>query len=207
MPARDELRERARRRTEQGQVNDNYHGVFVRTYRERLCYHRCGHYGSALYRKNESRRRQDQNSQPASSNGLLWRVRFVHAPIHHIHILRSRLLFLHPLRARIVDRSIRCTYTGDTIQFAEFIERNIRLYHIRNFHPLRPQSAASWIRRSLAESLRSSSAYSVNLLIGGFDTADESPHLYWVDYLGTMASVPFAAHGYGSYFALGLLDR
>jgi 20S proteasome subunit beta 4 len=59
----------------------------------------------------------------------------------------------------------------------------------------------------LAESLRSRSPYSVNLLIGGYDTADESPHLYWVDYLGTMASVPFAAHGYGSYFALGLLDR
>jgi 20S proteasome subunit beta 4 len=96
---------------------------------------------------------------------------------------------------------------GDTIQFAEYIERNIRLYHIRNLYPLRPQSAASWIRRSLAESLRSRSPYTVNLLIGGFDTADERPHLYWVDYLGTMASVPFAAHGYGSYFALSLLDR
>jgi 20S proteasome subunit beta 4 len=98
-------------------------------------------------------------------------------------------------------------HAGDTIQFAEYIERNIRLYHIRNLYPLRPQSAASWIRRSLAESLRSRSPYTVNLLIGGFDTADKSPHLYWVDYLGTMASVPFAAHGYGSYFALGLLDR
>jgi 20S proteasome alpha/beta subunit len=96
---------------------------------------------------------------------------------------------------------------GDTVQFAEYIERNIRLYHIRNLYPLRPQSAASWIRRSLAESLRSRSPYTVNLLIGGFDTADKSPHLFWVDHLGTMASVPFAAHGYGSYFALGLLDR
>jgi 20S proteasome subunit beta 4 len=98
-------------------------------------------------------------------------------------------------------------HVGDTVQFAEFIERNIRLYHIRNLYPLRPQSAASWIRRSLAESLRSRSPYTVNLLVGGFDTAAESPHLYWIDYLGTMASVPFAAHGYGSFFALGLLDR
>jgi len=31
--------------------------------------------------------------------------------------------------------------------------------------------------------------------------------LYWIDYLGTLAEVPFAAHGYGSYFALSLLDR
>ncbi len=96
---------------------------------------------------------------------------------------------------------------GDTIQFAEFVERNIRLYHIRNLYPLRPQSAVSWIRRSLADSLRSRSPYTVNLLVGGYDTAEKSPHLYWIDYLGTMASVPFAAHGYGSYFALGLLDR
>ncbi|KAH9171878.1 20S proteasome subunit, partial [Lactarius sanguifluus] len=97
--------------------------------------------------------------------------------------------------------------SGDTIQFAEFVERNIRLYQIRNLYPLRPQSAASWIRRSLANSLRSRSPYTVNLLVGGYDSAEESPHLYWIDYLGTMASVPFAAHGYGSYFALSLLDR
>ncbi|EMD37159.1 20S proteasome subunit [Gelatoporia subvermispora B] len=96
---------------------------------------------------------------------------------------------------------------GDTVQFAEFIERNIRLYHIRNPHPLRPQSAASWIRRSLADSIRSRRPYAVNLLVGGYDPAEHAPHLYWMDYLGTMAEVPFAAHGYGAYFALSLLDR
>ena len=96
---------------------------------------------------------------------------------------------------------------GDTVQFAEYIERNIRLYQIRNTYALRPQSAASWIRRSLADSLRSRRPYAVNLLVGGYDTASDTPHLYWVDYLGTMTSVPFAAHGYGAYFALSLLDR
>jgi 20S proteasome subunit beta 4 len=112
---------------------------------------------------------------------------------------------IHPTPNILVSHSDSCV--GDTIQFAEYIERNIRLYHIRNLYPLRPQSAASWIRRSVAESLRSRSPYTVNLLIGGYDTADNLPQLYWVDYLGTMASVPFAAHGYGSYFALSLLDR
>ncbi|KAI0075832.1 N-terminal nucleophile aminohydrolase [Panus rudis PR-1116 ss-1] len=96
---------------------------------------------------------------------------------------------------------------GDTVQFAEYVERNIRLYQIRNTYPLRPPSAASWIRRSLADSLRSRKPYSVNLLLGGYDTSTHTPHLYWLDYLGTLASVPFAAHGYGSYFALSLLDR
>ena len=57
----------------------------------------------------------------------------------------------------------------------------------------------------------------MNLLLGGYEepeaTGEQSaavtgtPHLYWIDYLGTIATVPFAAHGYGSYFALSLLDR
>ena len=67
---------------------------------------------------------------------------------------------------------------GDTIQFAEYVERNIRLYQIRNLCPLRPSAAASWIRRALAESLRSRKPYSVNLLLGGYDTASHDPHLY-----------------------------
>ncbi|KAI0752895.1 N-terminal nucleophile aminohydrolase [Daedaleopsis nitida] len=96
---------------------------------------------------------------------------------------------------------------GDTVQFAEYIERNIRLYQIRNTFPLRPSPAASWIRRTLADSLRSRRPYAVNLLVGGYDTSTHTPHLYWVDYLGTMSEVPFAAHGYGAYFALSLLDR
>ena len=96
---------------------------------------------------------------------------------------------------------------GDTVQFAEYIERNIRLYQIRNLYPLRPSAAGSWIRRALATSLRSRKPYSVNLLLGGYDIASHDPHLYWIDYLGTMSEVPFAAHGYGSYFALSLLDR
>lgn len=96
---------------------------------------------------------------------------------------------------------------GDTLQFAEYVERNIRLYQIRNLYALSPSAAASWIRRSLAESLRSRNSYAVNLLVGGFDTTTQEPHLYWIDYLGTMTEIPFGAHGYGSYFALSLLDR
>jgi 20S proteasome alpha/beta subunit len=47
----------------------------------------------------------------------------------------------------------------------------------------------------------------VNVLLGGYDEATSTPHLYWIDYLGTMAEVPYAAHGYGAYFALSTLDR
>lgn len=106
---------------------------------------------------------------------------------------------------------------GDTVQFAEYIERNIRLHQIRYHHELRPAAAASWIRRALADSLRSRSPYAVNLLLAGFDTSTAAvleqeetggvPKLYWCDYLGTLVELPFAAHGYANYFVLGLLDR
>ncbi|QRW13100.1 amino-terminal nucleophile aminohydrolase [Ceratobasidium sp. AG-Ba] len=106
---------------------------------------------------------------------------------------------------------------GDTVQFAEYVERNLRLYQMRFVHPLRPPSAAAWIRRSLADSLRSRNPYAVNLLLAGIDLAETPAHapdgpkgkpsLYWVDYLGTLGEVPFAAHGYASYFVLSLFDR
>ncbi|OBZ66469.1 putative proteasome subunit beta type-4 [Grifola frondosa] len=113
-------------------------------------------------------------------------------------------------KIKVISPHLLMAYSGepgDTVQFAEYVERNLRLYQIRNTHPLRPSSAASWIRGALASSLRSRKPYSVNLLVGGYDTSTYTPHLYWIDYLGTMTSVPFAAHGYGSYFALSLLDR
>ncbi|PAV20611.1 20S proteasome subunit [Pyrrhoderma noxium] len=89
---------------------------------------------------------------------------------------------------------------GDTVHFAE------------------PAAAASWIRRAIADSIRSRSPYAVNVLVGGFDTSAAAvaesgadvggiPKLYWIDNYGTLAEVPFAAHGYGAYFALSLLDR
>jgi 20S proteasome subunit beta 4 len=87
---------------------------------------------------------------------------------------------------------------------------------IRNNTPLSPASASSWIRRTLAESIRSRSPYAVNLLLGGLDTSpaavsannDVPPaHLYWFDYLGTKATVPYAAHGLGQYVCLSTMDK
>lgn len=59
----------------------------------------------------------------------------------------------------------------------------------------------------MAQSLRSRKPHQVNLLLGGYDLPSSTPSLYWIDYLGTMATVPFAAHGYGSFFCLSTLDR
>ncbi|GAA5832417.1 hypothetical protein JCM3766R1_003065 [Sporobolomyces carnicolor] len=113
-------------------------------------------------------------------------------------------------KQKVVGKHLCMAYSGepgDTVQFAEYVERNLRLYQIRNHVPLRPPSAASWVRTQLAQSLRSRKPYSVNLLLGGFDPTSSTPSLFWIDYLGTLGEVPYAAHGYGAYFALSTMDR
>ncbi|CAG8789786.1 7955_t:CDS:2, partial [Cetraspora pellucida] len=97
--------------------------------------------------------------------------------------------------------------SGDTVTFAEYIQRNVRLYGIRNGIELTPKAAATFTRKELATSLRSRHPYTVFLLIAGYDITTSKPHLYWIDYLGSSAEVPFAAHGYGSYYCMSILDR
>lgn len=48
--------------------------------------------------------------------------------------------------------------------------------------------------------------YHVNLLLAGYDDAD-GPGLYYMDYLASLAKAPFAAHGYGAFLTLSILDR
>ncbi|KAJ6108400.1 proteasome subunit beta type-4 [Penicillium sp. IBT 18751x] len=96
---------------------------------------------------------------------------------------------------------------GDTVQFAEFIQANIKLYSMRNDTELSPAAVSNFVRGELARSLRSRSPYTVNLLLGGLDPVTEEPSLYWVDYLASLAPVPYAAHGYAQYYCLSLLDK
>ncbi|CAG9835180.1 unnamed protein product [Diabrotica balteata] len=96
--------------------------------------------------------------------------------------------------------------SGDTTQFAEYIAKNIQLYKMRNTYELSPQEAAAFTRRNLADALRSRSAYHVNLLLAGYDDK-EGPQLYYMDYLASIASVDYAAHGYGGFFSLSIMDR
>lgn len=103
---------------------------------------------------------------------------------------------------------------GDTVNFAEYIQRNIQLYGIKNDKELGVSAAANWTRRSLADSLRSRHPYQVNVLVGGIEkdhlsqnpATSVSPKLYWIDYMAAMVELPFAVHGYASYFCTSLLD-
>uniref|UniRef100_A0A8C8HL79 Proteasome subunit beta n=1 Tax=Oncorhynchus tshawytscha TaxID=74940 RepID=A0A8C8HL79_ONCTS len=95
---------------------------------------------------------------------------------------------------------------GDTVQFAEYIQKNIQLYKMRNGYELSPKAAANFTRKNLADYLRSRTPYHVNLLLAGFDETD-GPGLYYMDHLSALAKAPFAAHGYGAYLTLSILDR
>jgi len=94
---------------------------------------------------------------------------------------------------------------GDTAQFMEFIEKNIVLYKMRNGIKLGTAAAANFTRNELAHALRRG-PYQVDMLIAGYDE-DEGPSLYFMDYLSSMQKLNKAAHGYGAYFTLGLMDR
>lgn len=98
-----------------------------------------------------------------------------------------------------------CGEGGDADQFAEYIQKNIKLYKLRNSYDLSTTAAANFTRRQVADSLRSRSPYQVNSLIAGHD--DDGPQLFYLDYLGALMPVKFAAHGYGSFFGLSVFDR
>ena len=108
-----------------------------------------------------------------------------------------------------------CGEAGDTVNFAEFIQRNIQLYGVKNDKELGVCAAANWTRRNLADSLRSRHPYQVNVLVGGIERdhlnpnpqTSCSPKLFWIDYMAAMVELPFAVHGYASYFCTSLLDR
>lgn len=97
---------------------------------------------------------------------------------------------------------------GDKVQFAEYIQRNLQLYKMVNGFELSTHASANYTRRELATSLRSRKPYSVNMLIAGYDEEPEGgPSLFFMDYLSALVKLPFAMHGYGSYFGLSICDK
>lgn len=93
------------------------------------------------------------------------------------------------------------------VNFADYIQANAQLYSMRNGVDLSPAAVASFVRNELATSLRSRNPYNVNLLLGGVDPITGQPSLYWLDYLASLAQLPYACHGYAQYYCLSILDK
>lgn len=95
---------------------------------------------------------------------------------------------------------------GDTVQFAEYIAKNIALYKMRNSYELGPKAAAHFTRKTLAQYLRSRTPYNVNMFVAGYDET-EGAELHFIDYLGSARSVKYGNHGYGGLFCASIFDR
>jgi 20S proteasome subunit beta 4 len=60
-------------------------------------------------------------------------------------------------KSRTLNRNSLLLYSGesgDTVQFAEYIQKNIQLYSIRHASDLSPSAVAHFVRREMADSLR-----------------------------------------------------
>lgn len=105
---------------------------------------------------------------------------------------------------------------GPRVNFTEYIKCNLTLNRMRQHGRMSSCfSTANYIRNELASAIRSrSGAYQVNCLFAGYDTpassfddAQQGAVLYYMDYLGTLQGVPYAAHGYGASFVTSILDQ
>lgn len=96
--------------------------------------------------------------------------------------------------------------SGDTIQFTEYISKNIALYKMRNGYDVSPKAASHFTRKNLAEYLRSRTPYHVNMFVAGYDVND-GPELHYIDYLANAKSVNYAGQGYGGLFCASIFDR
>ena len=69
-----------------------------------------------------------------------------------------------------------------------------------------PHLSIYMLRFSLQICVFLQSPYQVNLLMAGFDD-EAGADLYYMDYLASLSKLPFAVHGYGSFFSLSIMDR
>lgn len=109
---------------------------------------------------------------------------------------------------QISDKLVMATIgeSGDTVQFTEYISKNILLYRMRNGYELTPKAAAHFTRKNLAEYLRTRNPYHVNLFVAGYDEK-EGTELHYIDYLANAKSVRYAGQGYGGMFTNSIFDR
>ncbi|CAO4361551.1 unnamed protein product [Caenorhabditis nigoni] len=97
---------------------------------------------------------------------------------------------------------------GDVAQFGDWTKRNLQLYSVRNGYEVSPASAHHFVRRSIAEGLRSQDHYTVDVLIGGYDDKEEKAFLGSVDYLANgLAQQPYLFRGFCGRFCYAIMDH
>lgn len=131
---------------------------------------------------------------PNTHSRNLYTIKYMVSDLDKIHKISDKLLM-----ATIGE-------AGDTVQFTEYISKNLALYKMRNGYELSPAAAAHFTRKNLAEYLRSRTPFNVNLFVAGYDE-QEGGELHYIDYLANAKSVNYAGHGYGGMFCASIFDR
>jgi len=124
-------------------------------------------------------------------------------------VARGIITFKHDEEKTVnVDATKVLAMAGDQASrsaFGEYIQANIKLMRLQNDVELNNDACAHFLRREISRALRSRGPVQCNSLLAGVDAA--GPALYFLDYLGSLQRVNYAAHGYSSNFALSIMDR
>ncbi|GBG28449.1 Proteasome subunit beta type-2 [Hondaea fermentalgiana] len=112
-------------------------------------------------------------------------------------------------KAAMVDERKVLACGGDQAsrsQFTEYVSKNFALTALRTGLEMSNHAAAHFVRNELARAIRARGGpHQANSILAGVD--HEGPAMYYLDYLGTMAKVDYAAQGYCGYFSLSLMDK
>jgi 20S proteasome alpha/beta subunit len=99
-----------------------------------------------------------------------------------------------------------CGGSSDVDELETAVKRSSIRYQHMHSSVLSPKFAATLCRNIITSRLRSSRPLNVGTLIGGWDSVMGRPELYWLDHLGTMHEMGFAAHGADSDLIFAQLD-
>ena len=100
-----------------------------------------------------------------------------------------------------------CGELGDVDSFATWAKANTDLYARRNGYDLRPAAAHHWLRKSMAENLRSEDMWRVNCIIGGYDSHERSTFMSMIDHYATnIPSQKYLFAGFPGRFCYAIMD-
>lgn len=94
---------------------------------------------------------------------------------------------------------------SDSLQFTDFIVRNMHLYKIINSYHMSIPAVVHFTRTHLASFLRCDTQRQLNLLLGGFDPWT-GPELHYIDRFGSSTAILFGGHGAGIKFCGPIFD-
>ncbi|XP_030373512.1 probable proteasome subunit beta type-2 [Scaptodrosophila lebanonensis] len=96
--------------------------------------------------------------------------------------------------------------TGNCMQFADYVKRHVKLYHVQNGYAMEPLLVDKFTRSSLGDYIRTNMNFKVSTLLAGYDQKT-GPNLQFIDQFGSSQSINHAGHGLGSLFCSSIFAQ